>query len=151
MHQMRQKLVNSSINVFGKSNMSLGKMSEAESSEQKAKQQETQEIKEDNSSSTSFDIESNDQQLSLQEFRMNSIRMKSSKMLLDFMEAKQDADTFNQAYILGDKIGSGMHSNVHKCYLATDLTQSHAYAVKISLYDCDEKKQKLIEEFDLGN
>ena len=72
-------------------------------------------------------------------------------MLLEFNEAKQDADTFNSAYTLGEKIGSGMHSNVHKCYLATDLDQSHAYAVKISLYDCDEKKIKLIEEFDLGS
>jgi serine/threonine protein kinase len=44
-----------------------------------------------------------------------------------------------------------MHSNVYKCYLATDTALKNPFAVKISIYEDDEKRSKLIEEYELGS
>jgi hypothetical protein len=43
-----------------------------------------------------------------------------------------------------------MHSSVHKCYPISDVEKKYPYAAKITSYDDDEKKLKLIEEFHLG-
>jgi len=43
-----------------------------------------------------------------------------------------------------------MHSTVHKCYSIFDKEKMNPFASKITSYDDDEKKLKLIEEFHLG-
>ena len=61
-----------------------------------------------------------------------------------------DSENFENKYIKGEFLGSGMHSNVHKCYLLTDAEKLNPFAAKITSYDDEEKRLKLIEEFHLG-
>jgi serine/threonine protein kinase len=61
-------------------------------------------------------------------------------------EQNQMSQNFEEHYIMGDKIGEGMHSEVYKCYKHDD---SKTYAVKITREDDDEKKIAHRNEFKL--
>jgi hypothetical protein len=71
-------------------------------------------------------------------------------MLQSFIDAQEDSDNFDNKYFKGDFLGSGMHSNVYKCFLIEDTQKQNPFAAKITSYDCEEKRLKLIEEFNLG-
>jgi len=71
-------------------------------------------------------------------------------MIASFHDAQLDGETFDNKYTKEEFLGSGMHSNVHKCYLISDTEQLNPFAVKITTYDSDEKRGLLIQEFHLG-
>lgn len=71
-------------------------------------------------------------------------------MIASFHEAQLDSENFENKYIKGEFLGSGMHSNVYKCYLLSDSEKKNPLAVKITSYEDEEKRLKLIEEFRLG-
>jgi hypothetical protein len=65
-------------------------------------------------------------------------------MLASFHEAQMDNENFENNYIKGELVGSGMHSNVYKCFLITDTEKLNPFAAKITSYDDEEKKMTLI-------
>jgi len=62
----------------------------------------------------------------------------SSKKLMD-RHSSLLTNSFESKYILGEKLGEGMHSSVYKCYSKFDVNKSNPYAVKISKSDDEEK------------
>lgn len=56
-------------------------------------------------------------------------------------------DKFCLNYVLDNKLGEGMHSQVYKCFRLDDLLKSQPFAVKITREDDEEKKLASKNEF----
>ena len=100
------------------------------------------------SSQASVSVDSVEEPTSNVKLRLIAIRESSKKLMAKYEEESKNA--FETKYVLGSKIGEGMHSSVYKCFLKSDIKKFSPFAVKISRDDDEEKKIAHRNEFEIS-
>ena len=80
-----------------------------------------------------------------QEDRLEGNRRKGQEIQQKFQE--QEDNCFDAKYVLGEKLGEGMHASVFKCWKKNDVDRIHPYAVKFSRESDEEKRELIVKEY----
>jgi serine/threonine protein kinase len=73
-----------------------------------------------------------------------------SNILIEKME-EYEKNSFEAKYVIGKKLGEGMHAAVYQCFEKSDEAKETPFAVKISREDDEEKKMAHKKEFEITN